>query len=619
MNPLKTASYISLHMSLVFGQIIPYNQEFQVNTYYASYQVEPRVCSLSTGGFLVCWASDGQDGSSYGIFGQLFNNDGSRKGNEFQVNTYTDLGQSNPSAIGLSNDGFVICWESQRQDGSYSGIYGQVFNDDGSRRGEEFQVNTYTSHNQQNCSVIGLADSGFAVFWQSEGQDGSGLGIFGQFFNNDGSRRGTEFLVNADTDGDQFIPSAASLSGGGFVICWENYNQNGGGYGVYGQLFNSEGFKEGIEFQVNESTAEYQNQPRVAGLANGGFVVCWGSYGQDGNGCGIFGQLFNSNGSKQSTKFQVNTTVKGDQFSPCVVGFKEGGFAVFWESEYLDGSGHGIFGQLFNSDYSRKGSEFRINTYTSDHQINPTVAGFSDRRFVVCWASSGQDGSGFGIYGKYFLDHEIAHNLEHFSLCQPDNDLTVYSTNILFLWRNASSMRINLPWEVEYTLCLGDDENFRNPIIAIAIYDTTYTVQNLTPGTTYFWKVLAKNIAGDSLWSTETNLFYVSENATSIEHPVPSNPETFELYANFPNPFNPETTIRYTLPQGKAQYRVQVRIYDTLGRLVITLLDENQQSGYHSLKWNGKNSLGTAMPSGVYYCLVQAGEYNAVQKMLLVR
>jgi len=48
-------------------------------------------------------------------------------------------------------------------------------------------------------------------------------------------------------------------------------------------------------------------------------------------------------------------------------------------------------------------------------------------------------------------------------------------------------------------------------------------------------------------------------------------------------------------------------------------IDKNQQSGYHSLQWNGKNNIGTAMPSGVYYCLLQAGENKAVQKMLLVR
>jgi flagellar hook assembly protein FlgD len=53
--------------------------------------------------------------------------------------------------------------------------------------------------------------------------------------------------------------------------------------------------------------------------------------------------------------------------------------------------------------------------------------------------------------------------------------------------------------------------------------------------------------------------------------------------------------------------------------MVISLLDENQHSGYHSLKWNGKNGSGIALPSGVYYCQVEAGENKAVQKMLLVR
>jgi flagellar hook assembly protein FlgD len=66
-----------------------------------------------------------------------------------------------------------------------------------------------------------------------------------------------------------------------------------------------------------------------------------------------------------------------------------------------------------------------------------------------------------------------------------------------------------------------------------------------------------------------------------------------------------------------------VAYYDDLSLylfwLVMTVLDENQQGGHHSLKWNGNNSAGTAMPSGVYYCTVEADGYKAVQKMLLVR
>ena len=73
-------SFINLH-----SQGIPYGQEFQVNTYTQDIQKRPIVSALSNSGFVVCWKSLYQDGSRYGIFGQLFDGSGTKKGNEFQV------------------------------------------------------------------------------------------------------------------------------------------------------------------------------------------------------------------------------------------------------------------------------------------------------------------------------------------------------------------------------------------------------------------------------------------------------------------------------------------------------------------------------------------------------
>ncbi|NGX60236.1 MAG: hypothetical protein KR126chlam3_01405, partial [Chlamydiae bacterium] len=87
------------------------------------------VTSLRNGTFVVTWDSDGQDGSNYGIFGRLFAEDGRKIGIEFQVNTYTNNEQSWPSVTRLSNANFVVSWQSYGQDGSVSGIFGQIFND----------------------------------------------------------------------------------------------------------------------------------------------------------------------------------------------------------------------------------------------------------------------------------------------------------------------------------------------------------------------------------------------------------------------------------------------------------------------------------------------------------
>jgi len=100
---------------------------------------------------------------------------------------------------------------------------------------------------------------------------------------------------------------------------------------------------------------------------------------------------------------------------------------------------------------------------------------------------------------------------------------------------------------------------------------------------------------------------------TESEVPVP---KVFALYQNYPNPFNPRTVIRYQLPQpGK----VSIQIYNILGQMVKTLIDENMEAGYHRAIWDGRNQHGIGMASGVYFYRIEAGKYHDVKKMLILK
>jgi len=215
------------------AQGVSYNQEFQVNTYTSSDQSNPCVSHLTDGGFVVCWQShvqsDSQSIGQWEIHGQLFNSNGTKLNNEFKVNTYSNSSsyQIEPCISNLADSGFVVCWESWEQDGSSYGIYGQIYNSDGSKRGTEFQVNTYTNSYQSYPSVSYLKNGGFVVCWLSYGQDGSKEGIYGQLFNSDGSKRGVEFQVNTHTNDSQYLPSVNYQKDGGFVVCWQSVRQDG--------------------------------------------------------------------------------------------------------------------------------------------------------------------------------------------------------------------------------------------------------------------------------------------------------------------------------------------------------------------------------------------------------
>ena len=93
-------------------------------------------------------------------------------------------------------------------------------------------------------------------------------------------------------------------------------------------------------------------------------------------------------------------------------------------------------------------------------------------------------------------------------------------------------------------------------------------------------------------------------------------PEQYTLHQNYPNPFNPRTSVRYDLPDNE---RVNIIIYDMLGRQVKQLVDEYQDAGFKSIIWDATNDFGKPAATGVYLCKIQAGDFVQTKKMVLLK
>jgi parallel beta-helix repeat protein len=93
-------------------------------------------------------------------------------------------------------------------------------------------------------------------------------------------------------------------------------------------------------------------------------------------------------------------------------------------------------------------------------------------------------------------------------------------------------------------------------------------------------------------------------------------PEKFTLLQNYPNPFNPETEIPYQLP---AATHINLTIYNLLGQKIRSLVDKEQEAGFHSVHWDGNDENGTSVASGVYLYAICVDEFKKVKKVLLVR
>ncbi len=93
-------------------------------------------------------------------------------------------------------------------------------------------------------------------------------------------------------------------------------------------------------------------------------------------------------------------------------------------------------------------------------------------------------------------------------------------------------------------------------------------------------------------------------------------PEVFALHQNYPNPFNPTTTINYDIPESQI---VSIMIYDIMGREVRSLVNEFQEVGYRSVRWDATDNFGRVVSAGMYVYTIQAGDFRQVRKMVLLK
>ena len=325
-------------------------------------------------------------------------------GDEFlaSVGTVNGSAQNRPAVGGLSDGSFVVTWMVDST-GMATDIIGQRYANDGSKLGSEFLVNTTTIDYQSNPAVAGLASGGFVVVWDSYNQDGSSYGIYGQRFTGSGVKNGEEFRINTFINDAQLEPAVAGLVNGGFVVTWRSDLQDGSNGGIFGQRYAIDGAKLGNEFSVNTTTEGYQEQTLITASKRGGFVVTWISYGADGSiDADIYGQRYAQDGARSGEEFKVNTSTTKAQAGHSLSDLQDGGFVATWSSLKLGGSDIDVFGQRFTAAGSPSGIEFQINTFKSNDQTHPFVTGLSEGGFVVTWNSDGQDAGNDGVYGQYF-------------------------------------------------------------------------------------------------------------------------------------------------------------------------------------------------------------------------
>lgn len=259
---------------------------------------------------------------------------------------------------------------------------------------------------------------------------------------------------------------------------------------------------------------------------------------------------------------------------------------------------------------------FFVMILLSSHIYGQLQVSFDDQG----WNSDQSLNSGFTTNGIVFSANKTIYT-------NYGNNLNVNNTGIYFVFNNPSVDQIKISKSDNSNFSLTSlaayqvSESGSGSLIvegwngANKLYTKTFsnltTWQNLTLNYGNVNSVVLKTngVAGDSLSDYDFDNLVFNSNTTAVEEPIQV--REYKLDQNYPNPFNPSTHISYEIPQDG---RVTLKVYDTIGNEVCTLVDEYKQAGQYSQNFNASN-----LASGIYIYKLSANGYISVKKMILMK
>ncbi len=225
------------------------------------------------------------------------------------------------AAKNIGNGSYTIIYAD-----TYQNVHQAIYNINGSSQ----TINDLLTYTAYNSAITSITSGTFAVVLQVASSYESPNHDLYLFQYSGGSYTSTNILVNNNTTGKQINPEISDIGNGSYVVAWESENQDGSGYGVYGRIFNINGWSSS-EFLINQTTNNNQKNIAISKLGNGSFFAVWES-DHEGNS-NIYGRMFNGY-IPTSNEFIINSQTSGWQGRPDASELDNGDIAVSWLSDY---------------------------------------------------------------------------------------------------------------------------------------------------------------------------------------------------------------------------------------------------------------------------------------------
>lgn len=349
----------------------------QVNTGDTGDQEDPIAIDIGMGRYVVIWEDD-TFGTSAGddLVGQIFDARGNLIGSQFQVNQgFTLDTETDASLASRPGGGFVMVYEDT--DGSGTSIRAETYDVNGVR--VTTGVPTVIAPDPgaptiSNPEIAMRPDGSYLVAYQTSNNAGD-TDIVGRIVDTSGVVSG-QFTIFDQTD-DTTDPDAAALTNGNYVVVYEDeFGGSTTDIDVKFTIVNPTGAV--VTAGVIDTGLSIENDPHVAALTGGGFVVTYQDDDGDGAGNpGIKARVFDNNGVALGAAFTVNTTTTGNQNEPDITALADGGFVVVWDD---DNAGL-LRAQRYDAAGNKVGAEFLAGTVGSE--VDPTAALLGDGRFII--------------------------------------------------------------------------------------------------------------------------------------------------------------------------------------------------------------------------------------------
>jgi hypothetical protein len=383
--------------------------EILINTTTTGMQHQPAIAALHNTHFFVVWA----DRSDLTIKGQIIQANGNMNGGEFVVNTPTptevNANRQLPT-IASSGSGPIVAWIEQAVNppGPRPHVKLQRFNLDGQKSAPEIQVSTTDVDPKHRPAIVGMIDGGFLVTWMDARSDQR---IRAQRFGFDGSKKGDEFRVNT-SDGFHEAPIATRLVDGNYVIAWRSDPAPPGGGALVFRIFDLEGSQ--VVGETRPNLSGFTGQKAMTLLDNGRFVIAHiRGLGESDIGVAksaVHVNVFEPNGASANIPIFATSGQEINSSSPTLAPLLGGRFLLAWVQKRADtfATTPSVRARVFSGSQGESvGQEVEVNTTATGDRFSVCAATIfapgEGEAALVAWADDsriGGDTSDLAVRGR---------------------------------------------------------------------------------------------------------------------------------------------------------------------------------------------------------------------------